>query len=161
MPKLLAFKSSGRAVEQFRKRVVRMLVGIAREREKGFHFSRNFGPPSDARPGFLAPAFGEESNLNGVEQRQLSEPRQEIVAGIDPVDNARKLCECARSGFFACVQVRRERLQSRRGKNFALDAIEDIREKLESLRIAIQTFNGFLGAAVQPKEGEQLTHENA
>src|SRR5579883_1236999 len=138
-----------------------MLVGIGREREKGFHFSRDFGPAAEVRPGFLAPGFGEKSDLNRVEQRQFSKPRQQVVAGIDPVDNAREFCEGARSGSFARAQVRCERSQARRGKTFALDAFEDMGKKLEPFRVAFQTCNGFLGAAVQPEEDDQLAQENA
>src|SRR5271170_6739568 len=94
MPELFAEEncgSVGSCFGELRKRVFRMLVGIGCEREKGFDFRGDVHPTAQFSAVTLAPCFGGECALHGVEYGQCEEAAEQILARVNPINDAREL----------------------------------------------------------------------
>src|SRR5262245_26380925 len=74
-------------LDQLWEGILRMLVGVRRDRKQRLDLSKGFDPRAHRRPMGFAPPLGGERRMKRIEKRKLKEREDDVTAGLNKADH--------------------------------------------------------------------------
>src|SRR5579864_1632397 len=128
-------------VHKFWKRVAGMFERIRSKRQQGLDLTGDLHPTAHAVAKASPPSLGHKGHLDGIQQRQLGQMREQAVFSIDPVNDASEFPNGTRGSPPLRGEYRRKSLEARRRERLALQPLQDARKKKESFGVTRDAMN--------------------
>src|SRR6476646_10153266 len=132
MPQSLAFKMSFASWRRkFGERIVRVLIGVGCDRGQRFDLTNDVQPGLDAGAVGATPSLQSKGHLHGVEQRNVKDAYEPVVAGVSEVSERVQARDACRRRQPVDRESRLQLLQPWRGEFLRLNATQQRCQRIQ------------------------------
>ena len=146
--------------DDFRVRIVRVLVGIAGKAGQGLELRHRVEPAADLGPRFAPPGIHGEGNLNAPEGHLERQAQVGIVRGAEPIDEAEELANALRRRRAVRHQPLLQRRQPGRRETLRFDAGQQAGEHGQVARTLVDRLDHLPGTLLQHQRDAPLDQEH-